>query len=98
VKNPDIVASVSAMVENRPFTVGFAAETHDVETYARRKLEKKKLDMLCANDVSVEGQGFNSSNNAITLYWPEGEKALPLSSKASLSVEILDQIRRLMDK
>ncbi|WP_158132966.1 bifunctional phosphopantothenoylcysteine decarboxylase/phosphopantothenate--cysteine ligase CoaBC [Vibrio navarrensis] len=98
VKNPDIVASVSAMVENRPFTVGFAAETHDVETYARRKLKKKKLDMLCANDVSVEGQGFNSSNNAITLYWPEGEKALPLSSKASLSVEILEQIRRLMDK
>ncbi|EHU4914956.1 bifunctional phosphopantothenoylcysteine decarboxylase/phosphopantothenate--cysteine ligase CoaBC [Vibrio vulnificus] len=96
VKNPDIVASVSAMTENRPFTVGFAAETNDVEMYARRKLEKKKLDLLCANDVSVEGQGFNSSDNAITLYWSQGEKALPLNSKAALSVEILKQIQTLM--
>ncbi|AIL69374.1 bifunctional phosphopantothenoylcysteine decarboxylase/phosphopantothenate synthase [Vibrio vulnificus] len=96
VKNPDIVASVSAMTENRPFTVGFAAETNDVEVYARRKLEKKKLDLLCANDVSVEGQGFNSSDNAITLYWSQGEKALPLNSKAVLSMEILKQIQTLM--
>ncbi|EGQ9278108.1 TPA: bifunctional phosphopantothenoylcysteine decarboxylase/phosphopantothenate--cysteine ligase CoaBC [Vibrio vulnificus] len=96
VKNPDIVASVSAMTENRPFTVGFAAETNDVEVYARRKLEKKKLDLLCANDVSVEGQGFNSSDNAITLYWSQGEKALPLNSKAALSMEILQQIQALM--
>ncbi|HDY7978085.1 TPA: bifunctional phosphopantothenoylcysteine decarboxylase/phosphopantothenate--cysteine ligase CoaBC [Vibrio vulnificus] len=96
VKNPDIVASVSAMTENRPFTVGFAAETNDVEVYARRKLEKKKLDLLCANDVSVEGQGFNSSDNAITLYWSQGEKALPLNSKATLSMEILKQIQTLM--
>ncbi|EOE2121026.1 bifunctional phosphopantothenoylcysteine decarboxylase/phosphopantothenate--cysteine ligase CoaBC [Vibrio vulnificus] len=95
-KNPDIVASVSAMTENRPFTVGFAAETNDVEVYARRKLEKKKLDLLCANDVSVEGQGFNSSDNAITLYWSQGEKALPLNSKAALSMEILKQIQTLM--
>ncbi|EIV1774964.1 bifunctional phosphopantothenoylcysteine decarboxylase/phosphopantothenate--cysteine ligase CoaBC [Vibrio vulnificus] len=96
VKNPDIVASVSAMTENRPFTVGFAAETNDVEMYARRKLEKKKLDLLCANDVSVEGQGFNSSDNAITLYWSQGEKALPLNSKTALSMEILKQIQTLM--
>ncbi|ELK5319067.1 bifunctional phosphopantothenoylcysteine decarboxylase/phosphopantothenate--cysteine ligase CoaBC [Vibrio vulnificus] len=96
VKNPDIIASVSAMTENRPFTVGFAAETNDVEVYARRKLEKKKLDLLCANDVSVEGQGFNSSDNAITLYWSQGEKALPLNSKAALSMEILKQIQTLM--
>ncbi|HAS6355034.1 TPA: bifunctional phosphopantothenoylcysteine decarboxylase/phosphopantothenate--cysteine ligase CoaBC [Vibrio vulnificus] len=96
VKNPDIVASVSSMTENRPFTVGFAAETNDVEVYARRKLEKKKLDLLCANDVSVEGQGFNSSDNAITLYWSQGEKALPLNSKAALSMEILKQIQTLM--
>ncbi|ENI8076413.1 bifunctional phosphopantothenoylcysteine decarboxylase/phosphopantothenate--cysteine ligase CoaBC [Vibrio vulnificus] len=96
VKNPDIVASVSAMTENRPFTVGFAAETNDLEMYARRKLEKKKLDLLCANDVSVEGQGFNSSDNAITLYWSQGEKALPLNSKAALSMEILKQIQTLM--
>ncbi len=96
VKNPDIVASVSALTDHRPFTVGFAAETHDVETFARAKLAKKNLDMLCANDVSVEGQGFNSDNNAITLYWKGGEKALSLASKDSLSFEILAQLQLLM--
>ncbi|CAH8240953.1 bifunctional phosphopantothenoylcysteine decarboxylase/phosphopantothenate--cysteine ligase CoaBC [Vibrio aestuarianus] len=85
VKNPDIVASVAAMIEHRPFTVGFAAETQDVEKYARNKLINKNLDMICANDVSVAGQGFNSNDNALTVYWQGGEQALPLSSKAELA-------------
>ncbi|HHF3151645.1 TPA: bifunctional phosphopantothenoylcysteine decarboxylase/phosphopantothenate--cysteine ligase CoaBC [Vibrio diabolicus] len=96
VKNPDIVASVAAMTEKRPFTVGFAAETNDVETYARGKLKKKNLDMICANDVSVAGQGFNSNDNAITLYWPEGELALALESKEALSFKILEKMHHLM--
>ncbi|MCR9886194.1 bifunctional phosphopantothenoylcysteine decarboxylase/phosphopantothenate--cysteine ligase CoaBC [Vibrio alginolyticus] len=96
VKNPDIVASVAAMTEKRPFTVGFAAETNDVETYARGKLTKKNLDMICANDVSVAGQGFNSNDNAITLYWPEGELALALESKEALSFKILEKMHQLM--
>ncbi|WP_136487213.1 bifunctional phosphopantothenoylcysteine decarboxylase/phosphopantothenate--cysteine ligase CoaBC [Vibrio sp. H11] len=91
VKNPDIVASVAAMAQNRPFTVGFAAETEDVEQYARGKLVKKNLDMICANDVSVAGQGFNSNENALTVYFagdatrPEGKQLLPLASKAELA-------------
>ncbi|NVC92170.1 bifunctional phosphopantothenoylcysteine decarboxylase/phosphopantothenate--cysteine ligase CoaBC [Vibrio natriegens] len=96
VKNPDIVASVAAMTDKRPFTVGFAAETNDVETYARGKLVKKNLDMICANDVSVEGQGFNSNDNAITLFWPEGELALALESKEALSFKILEKMHALM--
>ena len=96
VKNPDIVASVAAMVEKRPFPIGFAAETNDVETYARGKLTKKNLDMICANDVSVAGQGFNSNDNAITLYWPEGELALALESKEALSFKILEKMHQLM--
>ncbi|MFH4414098.1 bifunctional phosphopantothenoylcysteine decarboxylase/phosphopantothenate--cysteine ligase CoaBC [Vibrio diabolicus] len=96
VKNPDIVASVAAMTGKRPFTVGFAAETNDVETYARGKLTKKNLDMICANDVSVAGQGFNSNDNAITLYWPEGELALALESKEALSFKILEKMHHLM--
>ncbi|MGY5823011.1 bifunctional phosphopantothenoylcysteine decarboxylase/phosphopantothenate--cysteine ligase CoaBC [Vibrio chemaguriensis] len=96
VKNPDIVASVAAMTEKRPFTVGFAAETNDVETYARGKLTKKNLDMICANDVSVAGQGFNSNDNAIILYWPEGELALALESKEALSFKILEKMHHLM--
>ena len=96
VKNPDIVATVANMVEQRPFTVGFAAETNDVETYARGKLVKKNLDMICANDVSVEGQGFNSNDNAITLFWPQGEQALALESKEALSFRILEKMHELM--
>ncbi|OBT24282.1 bifunctional phosphopantothenoylcysteine decarboxylase/phosphopantothenate--cysteine ligase CoaBC [Vibrio splendidus] len=96
VKNPDIVASVASMSEGRPFTVGFAAETQDVEKYARGKLERKNLDMICANDVSVEGQGFNSSSNELHLYWKDGDKSLPLDSKDTLSFQILDQIQQLI--
>ncbi|AXY02144.1 bifunctional phosphopantothenoylcysteine decarboxylase/phosphopantothenate--cysteine ligase CoaBC [Vibrio alfacsensis] len=96
VKNPDIVATVAAMTQQRPFTVGFAAETNDVETYARGKLVRKNLDMICANDVSVEGQGFNSSDNAITLFWPQGELALALASKEALSISILEKMHELM--
>jgi len=92
VKNPDIVASVAAMTEHRPFTVGFAAETQDVEKYARSKLEKKNLDMICANDVSLEGQGFNSNDNAVTVLWKEGSEALPLASKQALAHAILLRI------
>ncbi len=96
VKNPDIVAAVANMTVQRPFTVGFAAETNDVETYAHGKLVKKNLDMICANDVSVEGQGFNSNDNAITLFWPEGEQALALESKEALSFRILEKMHELM--
>lgn len=96
VKNPDIVATVANITEQRPFTVGFAAETNDVETYARGKLVKKNLDMICANDVSVEGQGFNSNDNAITLFWPQGEQALALESKEALSFRILEKMHELM--
>ncbi|OEF29467.1 bifunctional phosphopantothenoylcysteine decarboxylase/phosphopantothenate--cysteine ligase CoaBC [Vibrio rumoiensis] len=90
VKNPDIVASVAALQEQRPFTVGFAAETQDVEKYARGKLAKKNLDMICANDVSVAGLGFNSNDNALHLYWQDGEQALETASKQQLAKQLLD--------
>ncbi|OLQ86613.1 phosphopantothenoylcysteine decarboxylase [Vibrio ponticus] len=89
VKNPDIVASVAAMTDNRPFTVGFAAETQNVKQYALSKLTRKNLDMICANDVSVQGQGFNSNDNAITVYWQDGEQSLTLASKQQIAQQIL---------
>ncbi|PST94557.1 bifunctional phosphopantothenoylcysteine decarboxylase/phosphopantothenate--cysteine ligase CoaBC [Photobacterium iliopiscarium] len=95
VKNPDIVASIAALTENRPFTVGFAAETQNVEHYARGKLTKKNLDLICANDVSVQGQGFNSDNNALHLYWPNGDKTLPLATKADLGQQLVTEIVNL---
>ncbi|WP_217532937.1 bifunctional phosphopantothenoylcysteine decarboxylase/phosphopantothenate--cysteine ligase CoaBC [Vibrio metschnikovii] len=94
VKNPDIVASVAALTERRPFTVGFAAETQDVEKYALGKLTKKKLDMICANDVSITGQGFDSNDNALTVYWSNGQHALPLNSKRELAQALMLFIHR----
>ena len=92
VKNPDIVAGVAALKEHRPYVVGFAAETHNVEEYARQKRSRKNLDLICANDVSQSNQGFNSDNNALHLFWQDGEKRLPLASKSLLGQLLLDEI------
>lgn len=96
VKNPDIIASVAELKEDRPFTVGFAAETQDVETYARSKLAKKNLDMICANDVSIQGLGFNSDSNALHLFWKEGDKILPIASKVELGKALMEEIAAQM--
>ncbi|OEY70924.1 bifunctional phosphopantothenoylcysteine decarboxylase/phosphopantothenate--cysteine ligase CoaBC [Rheinheimera salexigens] len=92
VKNPDIIASVAALSQQRPFTVGFAAETHNLIDYAKGKLTNKKLDMICANDVSDPAQGFNTEHNAVTMIWPNGELALPAQAKTELAKLILQQI------
>ncbi|MCD1126394.1 bifunctional phosphopantothenoylcysteine decarboxylase/phosphopantothenate--cysteine ligase CoaBC [Jinshanibacter sp. LJY008] len=98
VKNPDIVAGVAAMTTNRPFVVGFAAETQNVEEYARLKLARKNLDLICANNVSLSGQGFNSDTNALHLYWSNGEMSLPLSDKSSLGQKLMDEIVKRYDE
>ncbi|WP_294963006.1 bifunctional phosphopantothenoylcysteine decarboxylase/phosphopantothenate--cysteine ligase CoaBC [uncultured Gilliamella sp.] len=90
VKNPDIVASVAALNKQRPFVVGFAAETNDVKTYALKKLSAKNLDLICANDVSNKKIGFNSDQNALTVYWQNGEQTLPLDNKNILAQQLLE--------
>lgn len=85
VKNPDIIAAVAALEQQRPFTVGFAAETQNVEQYAMDKLSRKKLDLICANDVSAQNQGFNSDNNALILFWQTGQKSHLCALKQSLA-------------
>lgn len=92
VKNPDIVAGVAALTANRPFVVGFAAETNNVEEYARQKRLRKNLDLICANDVSQPCQGFNSDSNALHLFWQHGDKHLPLTDKGSLGQLLLNEI------
>lgn len=84
VRNPDIISAVAARAD-RPFTVGFAAETQNVLSYARDKLERKGLDAIIANDVSVEGIGFNSDQNEVTLVTAAGEEALPRMGKQQLA-------------
>lgn len=85
VKNPDIVAGVAALKTHRPYVVGFAAETNNVEEYARQKRTRKNLDLICANDVSLSTQGFNSDSNALHLFWQDGDKVLPLERKELLA-------------
>ncbi|HBO39508.1 MAG TPA: bifunctional phosphopantothenoylcysteine decarboxylase/phosphopantothenate--cysteine ligase CoaBC, partial [Pasteurellaceae bacterium] len=92
VKNPDIIADVGHLAENRPFTVGFAAETQNLAQYAQDKLQRKKLDMICANDVSLAQQGFNSENNALNLFWCNGSCQLPLMSKKELAEQLVNHI------
>ena len=91
VKNPDIIASVASLEKDRPFVVGFAAETQNVAEYAKSKLQRKNLDMICANDVSG-GQVFGQDQNALQIFWKTGEKALPLADKNKLAEVLVTEI------
>ena len=91
VKNPDIVATV-AQLEDKPFVIGFAAETQDVATYARGKLSSKNLDMIIANDVSNTDIGFNSDSNSVTVFWGGNQQEFPRMSKSALSNELIELI------
>jgi phosphopantothenoylcysteine decarboxylase/phosphopantothenate--cysteine ligase len=93
VKNPDIIATVASKA-NKPFTVGFAAETQDVLAYARGKLEKKNLDMIIANDVSNQDIGFNSDDNAIVIIDKDQEQEYPQASKYQLAQQIVAHITK----
>ena len=95
-RNPDIVATVAAS-ENRPFTVGFAAETNDVLNYARDKMQRKGLDMIVANDVSDPSIGFNSDHNEATVLWHGGDQALARSSKSAIANQLVALIAREID-
>ena len=81
VKNPDILATIA---EEFPevFVVGFAAETQDIEKYARGKLDAKNLDMIACNDVSRSDIGFGSDNNAMTVFFKDKSAGVTLE-KAS---------------
>lgn len=90
VRCPDILASVAAR-DDPPFTVGFAAETESVEDHARAKLEKKKLDMIIANEVGND-RGFDSDDNAVTVLWSNGKQAFSQSAKIDLARGLVDLV------
>ncbi|QER74122.1 bifunctional phosphopantothenoylcysteine decarboxylase/phosphopantothenate--cysteine ligase CoaBC [Acinetobacter baumannii] len=95
VKNPDIVATIAAQ-EKRPFMVGFAAETQNVEEYAAGKLVAKKLDMIACNDVSRADIGFASDENAMTVFFAESyhmkKRELEKASKQEISQQLVEAI------
>ncbi|MDH3589144.1 MAG: bifunctional phosphopantothenoylcysteine decarboxylase/phosphopantothenate--cysteine ligase CoaBC [Gammaproteobacteria bacterium] len=90
-QTPDILASVAAL-GRAPYTVGFAAETRDVNRYAREKLERKKLDMIAANKVGEENGkaiGFGADENRLSVFWRDGSQELPTASKLSLARDLI---------
>ena len=95
VKNPDIVATI-AQQQQRPFMVGFAAETQNVEEYAAGKLVAKKLDMIACNDVSRPDIGFASDENAMTVFFAQSyhmnKRELEKASKQEISQQLVESI------
>ncbi|MCP4281818.1 MAG: bifunctional phosphopantothenoylcysteine decarboxylase/phosphopantothenate--cysteine ligase CoaBC [Alteromonas sp.] len=93
VKNRDIVADV-AKGDDKPFIVGFAAETQHIEQYARGKLVRKNLDLIAANDVAKSGQGFNGDHNALTLFSAIDKTEIPLASKQLIAKQLVSLINQ----
>ena len=90
-KTKDILADVAGL-DKRPFTVGFAAETHNLEDYARDKLIRKKLDMIAANWVGQEQGGFDSEQNALHVFWKSGDKTFSMTDKTQLAEQLISLI------
>ena len=91
VRNPDIVQSVAALPD-RPFTVGFAAETDQLDAHARGKLETKRLDMIAANLVAAGRGGFEDESNALLVLWDGGGRSLPMMPKTRLAMALAELI------
>ena len=85
---PDVLGWVAGL-PRRPFLVGFAAETEDLETNARRKLERKGLDLVAANRVGVPGTGFDADENELDVYWEGGSRRLARAPKTVLGRELV---------
>lgn len=101
VRNPDILTEVAAL-PNSPFTVGFAAETENLEQHAREKLEKKKLDMIAANfvgenidDTTGKTSGFESDENALLILTADNKHQLPSAKKSKLGRQLIKLIAEL---
>jgi len=94
-RTPDILAQVSQRKNNR-ILVGFTAETTDLIERAKQKLDRKRLDMIVANDVTVEGAGFAVDTNIAALVFPDGRvEQLPLMSKRELAQRVMGEVARL---
>jgi phosphopantothenoylcysteine decarboxylase / phosphopantothenate---cysteine ligase len=84
-----------AALDSPPFTVGFAAETAQVEAFAEAKRRRKRVDMIAANRVGQAGGGFESDHNALTLLWEGGRECLPMMDKRDLSRLLAGRIEAL---
>jgi phosphopantothenoylcysteine decarboxylase/phosphopantothenate--cysteine ligase len=90
-RNPDTLATIAGR-SDAPFTVGFAAETSDVAHYAKDKMQRKNLRMIVANDVSAPGLGFNSDDNAVTVFWSGGQETIGPDTKKRIASRLIELI------
>ena len=97
-ENPDIAKAVGEQKKPGQTLVGFAAETDNLRKNAKSKLEKKKLDMIVANDVTKPGAGFNVDTNIAVLITSDGSTEEPLQTKRQLAERILDKVLEIRNK
>lgn len=98
IRNPDVLATLAQRAD-RPFSVGFAAETHNLLAYAADKLRDKNLDLIVANDVANTDIGFNSDNNAITVIDRQQQQtSFPQTSKSKIARQLIDFIATSINK
>ena len=95
-RTDDILKYLGQHKKNGQFLCGFSMETKDMIGNSRAKLEKKNLDMVAANNLKVEGAGFQGDTNVLTLITQDEEVSLPLMSKEDAALKILDKIISLM--
>ena len=97
-RTDDILKYLGQHKKQGQFLCGFSMETRDMIRNSRAKLEKKNLDMVAANNLKVEGAGFQGDTNVLTLITQDEEVSLPLMSKEDAALKILDKILLLITK
>ena len=98
VRNPDVLATIAKRAD-RPFCVGFAAETENLLAYASSKLQHKNLDLIVANDVANQSIGFNSDENAITIIdRNQQQRHFAQASKQKIAAQLIDFIAQRSSK
>ena len=95
-RTDDILKYLGEHKRQNQFLCGFSMETQDMLGNSRAKLEKKNLDMVAANNLKVEGAGFQGDTNVLTLITQKEEVSLPLMSKEDAAAKLLDKILSLM--
>jgi phosphopantothenoylcysteine decarboxylase/phosphopantothenate--cysteine ligase len=92
VRTKDILKTLGETKKNNQFICGFSMETENVLENSRAKLEKKNVDMICANNLKVEGAGFKTDTNVVTIITKDETTELPKLSKEEVADEILNHI------
>ena len=96
-RTDDILGWLGAHRREGQFLCGFSMETRDLLANSRAKLERKKIDMIVANNLKTEGAGFGTDTNVVTLITREGQTELPKMTKQEVAHCLLDEIRNRLD-